>query len=393
MAKTIKEIVSTESVREKAVLVAVDTGIKKDNWPVKESLDELEQLAITAGATVVGRLSQQISSPLKNYYLGKGKLEELKELKDSLGYNLLIFDDELSALQQRNLEDQIGVKIIDRVALIIDIFAKHARTREGILQVALAQSEYLLPRLAGQWSHLERLGGGIGTRGPGETQIETDRRLAQKKISRLKQQIEDIKKQRRLYQKTRKQSKIPILALVGYTNTGKSTLLNVLSRANILAEDKLFATLDPTTRRVSLPDNSVALISDTVGFIRKLPPGLVSAFRATLEEINQADILIHVVDFSNPRAAEQCETVEKILEDMSIFKKPKITILNKVDRFLDHSITWNEQEAIAFIQETVKEKQPNTVIVSATRAWGIDSLREAILSTILNLRQGIGDNG
>ncbi|MDD4230290.1 MAG: GTPase HflX [Dehalococcoidales bacterium] len=382
MAKIARKTFSTEEASEKALLVAVDSRSRKNVWPASESLDELEQLAITAGATVIGRISQQVWSPSKSHYLGKGKLEELKELKESLDYNLLIFDDELSALQQRNLENETGVKIIDRVALIIDIFAKHARTREGILQVSLAQSEYLLPRLAGQWSHLERLGGGIGTRGPGETQIETDRRLAQKKISHLKQQIEDIKKQRHLHRQARKQSQIPMLALVGYTNTGKSTLLNALSHADILAEDKLFATLDPTTRRVSLPDNTIVLISDTVGFIRKLPPGLVSAFRATVEEINQADILLHVVDFSNPHAAEQCDTVEEILEEMEISHKPRITILNKVDRILDTSVPWSENKAIAFLKQEVKNSQPNTVFISAARGWGIENLKETISSMV-----------
>ncbi len=374
---------------EKAILVGVEIGRSQEAWTIDESLDELEQLANTAGASVVGRVSQQLDKPSKNYYLGKGKLEELINLQESLGYNLVIFNDELSALQQRNLEDELCVKIIDRVALIIDIFAKRARTREGILQVALAQTEYLLPRLAGQWSHLERLGGGIGTRGPGETQIETDRRLAQKKINRLKKEIENIKKRRSQQRKTRKNSEIPLLALVGYTNTGKSTILNILSDENIFTEDKLFATLDPTTRRVILPDNSVVLISDTVGFIRKLPPGLVSAFQATIEEISHADILLHVVDLSNPRAAEQYETTENLLEDMGLSQKPRITVLNKADRVLDPKVNWNEQEAIDFIKKSMKgsfsDSLPDTVIVSATRAWGIRDLGRAIISAIHNM--------
>ena len=374
---------------EKAILVGVEIGRSQEAWTIDESLDELEQLANTAGASVVGRVSQQLDKPSKNYYLGKGKLEELINLQESLGYNLVIFNDELSALQQRNLEDELCVKIIDRVALIIDIFAKRARTREGILQVALAQTEYLLPRLAGQWSHLERLGGGIGTRGPGETQIETDRRLAQKKINRLKKEIENIKKRRSQQRKTRKNSEIPLLALVGYTNTGKSTILNILSDENIFTEDKLFATLDPTTRRVILPDNSVALISDTVGFIRKLPPGLVSAFQATIEEISHADILLHVVDLSNPRAAEQYETTENLLEDMGLSQKPRITVLNKADRVLDPKVNWNEQEAIDFIKKSMKgsfsDSLPDTVIVSATRAWGIRDLGRAIISAVHNM--------
>jgi len=379
----------TEPEIEKAVLVGVEIGRSQEAWTIDESLDELEQLANTAGASVVGRVSQQLDKPSKNYYLGKGKLEELINLQESLGYNLVIFNDELSALQQRNLEDELCVKIIDRVALIIDIFAKRARTREGILQVALAQTEYLLPRLAGQWSHLERLGGGIGTRGPGETQIETDRRLAQKKINRLKKEIENIKKRRSQQRKTRKNSEIPLLALVGYTNTGKSTILNILSDENIFTEDKLFATLDPTTRRVILPDNSVALISDTVGFIRKLPPGLVSAFQATIEEISHADILLHVVDLSNPRAAEQYETTENLLEDMGLSQKPRITVLNKADRVLDPKVNWNEQEAIDFIKKSMKgsfsDSLPDTVIVSATRAWGIRDLGRAIISAVHNM--------
>ncbi|MDD2471914.1 MAG: GTPase HflX, partial [Dehalococcoidales bacterium] len=201
-------------------------------------------------------------------------------------------------------------------------------------------------------------------------------------ISHLKQQIEDIKKQRHLHRQARKQSQIPMLALVGYTNTGKSTLLNALSHADILAEDKLFATLDPTTRRVSLPDNTIVLISDTVGFIRQLPPGLVSAFRATVEEINQADILLHVVDFSNPHAAEQCDTVEEILEEMEISHKPRITILNKVDRILDTSVPWSENKAIAFLKQEVKNSQPNTVFISAARGWGIENLKETISSMV-----------
>lgn len=324
-------------------------------------------------------MSQQIPSPSRSYYLGRGKLEELRELREAAGYTVVIFDDELSALQQRNLEDALGVKIIDRAALIIDIFARHARTREGILQVELAQSEYLLPRLAGQWSHLERLGGGIGTRGPGESQIETDRRLAQKKISRLKRQIEDIRKQRKLHRKTRRLSDLPVLALVGYTNTGKSTLLNTLSHADILAENKLFATLDPTTRRVRLPGGKTALISDTVGFIRKLPPGLVSAFRATLEELREADVLLHVIDIATPRAGDQCDTVEDILKDLEIGDKPRITVLNKVDRLLDRSKTWNEKTAIDYIVATMGDRGPDTVIVSAARKWGIDKLREKIV--------------
>ena len=237
-------------------MVAVATKRNADRWSVEDSIDELTLLAGTAGAEVVGRLVQKLPHVSKTHYLGKGKVEELIALRDSTNYSVVIFDDELSPLQQRNLEDALQVKVIDRVALILDIFARRARTHEGQLQVELAQHQYLLPRLAGQWSHLERLGGGIGTRGPGETQLETDRRLIQRRIHRLKSKIDDMRKHRQLYRQQRKKTGIPIVALVGYTNAGKSTLLNALSRADVFVEDKLFATLDPTTKRLTLPDRS-----------------------------------------------------------------------------------------------------------------------------------------
>ncbi|MFH1775199.1 MAG: GTPase HflX, partial [Chloroflexota bacterium] len=260
-------------------------GTKRDSWSAEASMAELAQLVSTAGATVVGQLIQQLRVPSRTQYVGKGKLEELLSLKGSTDYNVVIFDDELSPMQQRNIEAALKVKIIDRVALILDIFARHARTSEGQLQVELAQHEYLLPRLAGQWSHLERLGGGIGTRGPGESQLETDRRLIRQRIHRLKARIEDVRKHRRLYRQQRKKSGVPLVALIGYTNSGKSTLLNALTAADILVADKLFATLDPTTRRLTLTNNTPALFTDTVGFIHKLPPTIVNAFRATLEEL------------------------------------------------------------------------------------------------------------
>jgi len=294
-------------------------------------------LANTAGVSVAGKLIQHLRTPSKTHYLGKGKLDELLSLKDSTSYNVVIFDDELSPLQQRNLEEALQVKIIDRAALILDIFARRARTHEGQLQVELAQHQYLLPRLAGQWSHLERLGGGIGTRGPGESQLETDKRLIRQKIHRLKTQIEEVRKHRTLYRQKRKKSGIPIVALVGYTNGGKSTLLNALSppKVGVFVEDKLFATLDPTTRRLTLPDKSTVLITDTVGFIRKLPPTIVTAFRATLEELTEASLLLHVVDLTSHNAAEQCQTVEDILSDLDLMDKPRITALNKIDLLVD----------------------------------------------------------
>ena len=335
---------------------------------------------------MVGKLTQRLPAPSKAHYLGRGKLDELLSLKGSANYDVVIFDDELSPLQQRNLEDALQVKVIDRSALILDIFAKRARTREGQLQVELAQHQYLIPRLAGQWSHLERLGGGIGTRGPGEAQLETDKRLIRQKIHRLKQQLEEIRKHRELYRQHRRKSGIPIVAIVGYTNAGKSTLLNALSQADVFVEDKLFATLDPTTRRLTLPDKSAVLITDTVGFIRKLPPTIITAFRATLEELNEASILIHVVDLTGHNAAEQCQVVEDILTDLNLTDKPRITALNKIDLLLDRSKTWDEPTAIDFLSDSQIVSR-NTVLISATKKWGLSQLLELIRHTLTQIPQ------
>jgi GTP-binding protein HflX len=340
-------------------------------------MEELAQLAKTAGANVIGRLIQRLPIPSKTHYLGKGKLDELLSLKGSVNYDVIIFDDELSPLQQRNLEEALQVKVIDRAALILDIFAKRARTHEGQLQVELAQHQYLFPRLAGQWSHLERLGGGIGTRGPGESQLETDRRLIRQKIHRLQGQIEEIRKHRRLYRQQRRESGIPIVALVGYTNAGKSTLLNALSQADVFVEDKLFATLDPTTRRLTLPDKNVVLLTDTVGFIRKLPPTIVTAFRATLEELPEANILLHVVDLTSHNAPEQCQTVEDILADLNLMDKPRITALNKIDLLLDSGQTWDEKSAINYLSDR-DDVNKDTVLISAEKRWGLTKLLETL---------------
>ncbi len=272
------------------------------------------------------------------------------------------------------------------MALILDIFARQAHTHEGKLQVELAQHQYLLPRLAGQWSHLERLGGGIGTRGPGEAQLETDRRLIRQKIHRLKAQIEEVRKHRMLYRQQRRKSGIPIVALVGYTNTGKSTLLNTLSRAEVSVGDKLFATLDPTTRRLGLPDKSVVLLSDTVGFIRKLPPTVITAFRATLEELAEASIILHVVDLASHNAAEQCQTVEDILGDLNLRDKPRITALNKIDLLLDGTKIWDEEKAIAHLSRQSGRASKNTVMVSATKGWGLTRLLKVINQLIKTVK-------
>jgi len=330
----------------------------------------------------VGKMVQRLPRASKTHYVGKGKLEELISLKESTGYSVAIFDDELSPLQQRNLEDALQVKVIDRVALILDIFSRRARTREGQLQVELAQHQYLLPRLAGQWSHLERLGGGIGTRGPGETQLETDRRIIQRKIHRLKNQIDDIRKHRQLYRQQRKKTGIPIVAIVGYTNAGKSTLLNALSNADVFVEDKLFATLDPTTRRLTLPDKSTVLLTDTVGFIRKLPPTIISAFKATLEELTEASLLLHVVDLTSHNAAEQCQVVEDILADLELLDKPRITALNKIDMLLPAGKQWGEKEALKYLSDQAPAGE-DTVLVSAVKGWGLGGLLE-LVGQVLN---------
>ncbi|MFC2060308.1 GTPase HflX [Chloroflexota bacterium] len=355
-------------------MIAVATKRSAERYSADASIKELAQLASTAGAEVVGELIQQLPAPSKTHYIGKGKLDELLSLKNSANYNVVIFDDELSPLQQRNLEDVLGVKVIDRVTLILDIFAKRARTHEGKLQVELAQHQYLFPRLAGQWSHLERLGGGIGTRGPGESQLETDRRLIRQKIHRLQAQIERVRKHRRLYREQRKKSGIPVVALVGYTNAGKSTLINALSHTDVVVEDKLFATLDPTTRRLILPDRRVVLLSDTVGFIRKLPPTILTAFRATLEELSEASILIHVVDLTCHNAPEQCQVVEDILADLNLLDKPRITALNKIDLLLDDSKTWDEETAIDYLSNQGGLAYQNTVLISAVKKWGLAKL-------------------
>jgi len=375
--------ISTLRQPEKVMLVAVDAGSKETGkWSIDASLEELGALAKSAGAVVAGKLVQKIKAPSKQTYLGKGKVEELLALKNTLNYDTVIIDDELNPLQQKNLEESLQAKIIDRISLILDIFASRARTREGKLQVELAQYEYNLPRLAGKWSHLERLGAGIGTRGPGESQLETDKRIMRQRITRLKKSIEEISRQRDLYRKRRRRTGVPVVSLVGYTNAGKSTLLNALSHSEVLSKDELFSTLDPTVRRFTLPDSRKILLTDTVGFIRKLPPTLVTAFRATLEELNEADILLHVVNISSQNAAEQCDTVEDILKELGVSDKPTITVLNKIDLLLDNTQKWTEEKAIEHIAAESGEPLPNTVLISATKRWGFDKLIEAIGSVL-----------
>ncbi len=348
-------------------------------WDVESSLDELALLARTAGARVVGRVVQRLSNPHPAHYIGKGKLGEVQAERERTGYSLVIFDDELSPSQQRNLEHALKVKVIDRTALILDIFARRAHTKEGRLQVDLAQAQYLLPRLAGQWSHLERLEGAIGTRGPGETQLETDRRLVRQKIGRLKNQIEEVRRHRALHRRRRARQGVPVVSLVGYTNAGKSTLMRALSGADVFVEDLLFATLDPVTRRVALPAGGRVLVTDTVGFIQKLPTQLVAAFHATLEELAEADLLVHVVDITHADAAVQSQTVDNTLADLGLAGKPRITALNKVDL-----LARRDGEPVRGLGDledvelSLSFHRPDACLVSALDGWGLGELLSRI---------------
>ena len=347
---------------------------------------ELAELARSAKAFVVGSMVQQLEKPT-SVYLGKGKVDELCELAKRKRINTIIFDDELTPTQQRNLENALGgVKVIDRTALILDVFAQRARTKEGRLQVELAQHEYLLPRLAGQWTHLERLGGGIGTRGPGETQIETDRRLVRRRILKLKKDLDDVRRHRSLYRSKRRESGIPVASLVGYTNAGKSTLLNRLTNSDVVAEDMLFSTLDPVTRKIQTPAGRDVLLTDTVGFIQKLPPSVVAAFRATLEEVEESTLVIHVLDITHPNAAEQSEVVESILSDMGLARKPRILVLNKIDLLEPLEGPEGSPKGTSPIQE-LADGQPRVVFTSAQTGEGMDELRSAIDELLLDLER------
>ena len=365
---------STAPVQERAFLVAVQRRSQKDGLSAEASLEELALLAHTAGAEVVGRAVQRLESPHPALYIGKGKLEEIMEQRDERGYSMVVFDDELSPSQQRNLENMLECKVLDRTALIIDIFARRAQTKEARLQVELAQTEYLLPRLAGQWSHLERLEGRIGTRGPGETQIVTDRRLVRSRITRLRHEIDEVRQQRALHRRRRARQGMHVIALVGYTNAGKSTLLKALSGAEVFTESLLFATLDPVTRRVRLPSGHEALMTDTVGFIQKLPTQLVAAFRATLEELADADVLVHLVDITHADAEEQYATVERTLEELGLSGKPRIVAFNKLDMVVDAE---SERDAIDDIEGALRQDHPEAVLISASKGWNLESLLKA----------------
>jgi GTP-binding protein HflX len=372
---------------EKAVLVAVMQQDQTEQQ-VNEYLDELAFLAETAGAITQRKFVQKLAHPDSKTFIGKGKLEEIKVYIQGKDIRVVIFDDELSGSQITNIEKVLDCKTIDRSDLILDIFARRAKTAQARLQVELAQYQYLLPRLRGMWKHLERLGGGIGTRGPGETEIETDRRIVRDKITLLRKKLKEIDKQAQTQRKER--GELVRVALVGYTNVGKSTLMNLLSKADVFAENKLFATLDTTTRKL-VYENIPFLMSDTVGFIRKLPHHLVESFKSTLDEVRESDLLLHVVDISHPRYEEQLGVVNKTLQEINAFDKPVIYIFNKMDRYEELNFDeWLESSTREELLKELKERwetetQSVCVFMSATERSNIDGLREALISRVKEL--------
>ncbi len=372
---------------EKAVLVAVMQQDQTEQQ-VNEYLDELAFLAETAGAKTMKKFVQKLAHPDSKTFIGKGKLEEIKSYVQGKDIRVVIFDDELSGSQITNIEKVLDTKTIDRSDLILDIFARRAKTAQSRLQVELAQYQYLLPRLRGMWKHLERLGGGIGTRGPGETEIETDRRIVRDKITLLRKRLREIDKQAQTQRKER--GELVRVALVGYTNVGKSTLMNLLSKSDVFAENKLFATLDTTTRKM-VYENMPFLMSDTVGFIRKLPHHLVESFKSTLDEVRESDLLLHVVDISHPRYEEQLGVVNKTLQEINAFDKPVIYVFNKMDRY--EELNFDEWLEAGTKEELLKElkgrweseTQSVCVFMSATERSNIDGLRDSLLSRVKEL--------
>ena len=360
--------------QERALLI----GLEKEGttkWDLRDSMDELRELASSAGAQVVDTVTQKLQKPTAPYYIGRGKAESIKEsFKDQL-VTSVIFDDELSPAQGRNLENLLARKVLDRTQVILDIFAQRARSREGRLQIELAQLQYLLPRLTRMWNHLSRQTGGIGTRGPGETQLEVDRRRVQDRIARLERDLEAVRKQRAVQRQGRKRHHWPVAAVVGYTNAGKSTLLNLLTGAGVLTEDKLFATLDPTTRSFMLPNKQRLLLTDTVGFLRKLPHTLIESFKATLEEVNEADLLIHVVDLSHSRLDENIEAVNIVIKELGAYGKQTLVVLNKIDAL-------KNQELVPIYLE----KFPGSVAISAHTGRGTEELVLALQNALSSWR-------
>ena len=360
---TRQELIARETGIQRAIVVALEQ--RNSDW--EESLQELITLADTAGAEVVATFTQKRERPDPQHFLGKGRAQELSEALIEANAELILVDGELSSSQQSHLEQITKVDVVDRPGLILDIFAQHAHTNEGKLQVELAQLIYRLPRLTGKGKELSRLGGGIGTRGPGETKLAADRMRIRRRISQLKKQVEKLNKSRTLHRRARRQEQMPVACIVGYTNSGKSTLFNALCHANVLVEDRLFATLDPTIRRLELPGGRHLLLSDTVGFIRNLPHQLIASFRATLEEVRQADILVHVLDAASPNLAAQREAAERVLADLDCATKPTLVVYNKADIV-------NNLEAI----DRMAAHDPHAVVISATKTWGFSLLLEQL---------------
>jgi GTP-binding protein HflX len=370
-----RDLIDLTAPVERAFLVAVDTG-DDPGWTAEESIGELASLADTAGAEVVGAEWQNRRHVDPNTYVGKGKVDELIAARSETGYTILVADDELSPAQQRALEEAVKTKVIDRSRLILDIFAQHAQTHEGRLQVELAQLEYQLPRLTRLWTHLSRTGGGIGTRGPGESQLETDRRIVRDRIKKLKERVDQVGQQRRTAARGRDRRLMPTVAIVGYTNAGKSTLLNSLVGQEVVkAEDRLFATLDPTSRQVKLGDGQTAIVTDTVGFIHKLPHQLVDAFRATLEEVTRADVLLEIVDASDRHFAEHRATIQVVLDELGAGEKPRLVAFNKADLI----------EAAARNGDTPGPAIAGTVLISAMTGYGLETLRAELSALLASL--------
>ncbi len=363
-----------KKTQERALLIGLEKdGVSK--WDLRDSMEELRELANSAGAEVVDTVTQKLSKPTAPYYIGRGKAELIKESIEHQQVTSVIFDDELSPAQGRNLENLLARKVLDRTQLILDIFAQRARSKEGRLQIELAQLQYLLPRLTRMWHHLSRQTGGIGTRGPGETQLEVDRRRVQERIARLERELEAVRKTRAVQRQGRKRHQWPVAAVVGYTNAGKSTLLNLLTGADLNAEDKLFATLDPTTRSFVLPNKQRVLLTDTVGFLRKLPHTLIESFKATLEEVHEADLLIHVVDLSHPRVDEQMEAVDNVIKELDAFGKQTLIVFNKIDNLAERDLT-----------EAYTERFPGSVAISARTGERVSELVQTLQDALAQWR-------
>ncbi|CAN5551269.1 GTPase HflX [soil metagenome] len=364
--------------QERAVIVGLEQdGISK--WDLRDSMDELRELVNSAGAEVVDAVTQRLDRPTAPYYIGKGKAELIKDSFQTQQVTSVIFDNDLSPAQGRNLEHLFNRKVLDRTQLILDIFAQRARSREGRLQIELAQLQYLLPRLTRMWTHLSRQTGGIGTRGPGETQLEVDRRRVQERIAKLERELERVRKVRSVQREGRRRHQWPVAAVVGYTNAGKSTLLNLLTGADVLAVDRLFATLDPTTRSFTLPNKQRMLLTDTVGFLRNLPHTLIESFKATLEEVSEADLLIHVVDIRHPRVDEHIEAVNAVLKELNAIGKQTLLVFNKVDAVKNPDLV-----------SAYHTRFPRSIAISARTGEGVSALVQALEDDVASWRLRLG---